>query len=69
MAKRKGKGLAIFRKWYRQAGLALIGLIYLVAYLTAQDEFWAGRATFFGMIVLFAVAFLDVVMKDGVEKS
>ena len=59
----------LLKKWYRPAGLVLVALIYLWAYLTAQDEFWGGRATFFAMIVVFAVAILDLVMKNGVEKS
>jgi hypothetical protein len=54
-------------KWYRHAGLVLIALIYLWAYLTATDPFWAGRATFFGMAVLLAVALMDLVVKDGVD--
>jgi len=62
------KKLRFGRKWYRWAGLALIVSIYLWAYLTARDPFWAGRATFFSMIVVFVVAILDEVMKNGVEK-
>ena len=72
MAKPSSKspgGLGGFaRKRYREIGLALIALIYTWAYLTAKDPFWAGRATFFGMLVLFPVALFEV-MKDGVEKS
>ena len=55
--------------WYRRAGLILIVLIYLWAYLTAKDVFWAGKATFFGMFVLFGVAILDLVIKNGMEES
>lgn len=56
-------------KWYRWAGLVLIALIYAWAYFSGKDQFWAGQATFFAVIVLFAVAVLDLVMKNGVEKS
>lgn len=62
------KGLD-WRGRYREAGLVLVALIYLWAYLTATDPFWAGRATFFGMVVAFAVALMDQVVGNDVEES
>ncbi|MBR9689276.1 MAG: hypothetical protein GOV01_00025 [Candidatus Altiarchaeota archaeon] len=63
----KLKGLVA--TWYRRVGLALIVMIYLWSYLTAKDMFWAGKATFFGMFVLFGVALMDLVIKNGMEES
>jgi len=51
-----------WRKWYREAGLVVIALIYLWAYLTSTGPFWAGKATFFGAAVVLAVALIDQVI-------
>lgn len=45
---------------YREIGLVSVAAIYVWAYLTAKDPFWAGRATFFSMIVVFLVALYEV---------
>ena len=65
----KKKNASAIAKWYRWAGLLLIAAVYMWGYLTAQDQFWAGKSTVFAMIVLFVVAVFDLVMKNGVEKS
>ena len=61
-------GVEFIKARYREIGLSLIILVYAWAYFTAKDPFWAGRATFFGMVILFLVALYEVT-KHGVEKS
>ena len=56
--------LKILRTKYREIGLAAVASIYAWAYITARDQFWAGRATFFSMIVVFLVALYEVAKKD-----
>ena len=67
--KKKSSVARVIARYYRPAGLAILALIYVWAYLTRKDPFWAGRATFFGLFVLLAVAFIDMVVKNAVEKS
>ncbi len=54
---------------YKEIGLALLALIYIWAYITRRDPFWAGRATFFGGFVLLGVALLNEVVRNAMEKS
>ena len=52
--------LNVLKSKYREIGLAAVAAIYAWAYLTARDPFWAGRATFFSMIVVFIVALVEI---------
>ena len=54
---------------YHEIGLVMILLIYLFTYITRQDQFWAGRATFFALFVLLSVALLDVLNKKETKKK
>jgi len=54
----------ILKTKYREIGLAAVIAIYAWAYLTAKDPFWAGRATFFSMIVVFVVALFEIRRPD-----
>jgi len=49
-------------------GLLLMGVIWLWAFLTRKDPFWAGKAAFFSAFVILGVAIYEV-MGGAVEKS
>ena len=49
---------------YHEMGLVIIALIYLITFITRQDKFWAGKATFFSLFILLAVALFDVLNKN-----
>ncbi len=50
------------------AGLLLIAAVWVWAWITARDEFWAGRSAFITAFILLGVAIYEV-MQNGVEKS
>jgi len=56
------------KKAVKILGLFLLILIWVWAFLTAKDKFWAGKAAFFSSFVILGMAFLEV-MNHAMEKS
>ncbi|MBR9679773.1 MAG: hypothetical protein GOU99_01840 [Candidatus Altiarchaeota archaeon] len=57
------------KKNWREAGIILIMLIFVWAWLTRTDQFWAGRAAFFSFLVLFGIMIVDQFLGKKIKKK